>query len=260
MGSYCKHYSSIATTTQGKRGELWFTRGRCKQWSCGHCAYINRQLWSRKIIWGIGRQKRKYWWFVTLTASSKAHYSNTTLKNLQSAWKRLYDRLRRKFWAYSPVYVWVFEPHKTGELHIHALMSFNARCAGFKKGKLDKHGNDIEVTRWFKDTMASLGAGYQASCKPLDNTHSIQRRAGYVVKYMTKTNQGVFEGVKRFRFVHTSQHFSGWMQGTDLDWKIWSGIGKDDLKRFIKIKDLNRNKYLTDKDFEHTNIYPPELE
>jgi len=138
-------------------------------------------------------------------------------------------------------------------------MSFNARCSGMTRCKLDKDGNDIEVTRWFKDTMAKLGAGYQASCKPIAGEVSLQKRAGYVAKYMTKTNQGQFEGIARFRFVHTSQHFSDLDTTDDKDWFVWDGIHQDDLKRFPRIKDINRSKYLSDADFEHVDIYPPEL-
>jgi len=259
MPSYCKNYRAISVTAQGKAGELWLARGRCKRWSCGHCAYVNKTLWYRHILHGISKIRRKYWWFVTLTASSKAHFSMTTLENLQRAWKRLYDRLNRKFKAYRAVYVWVFEPHKTGRLHIHALMSFNARSGGLKRGALDKKGNDIEVTRWFKDTMASLGAGYQASCKPLQ-FDSLAKRAGYVVKYLSKTNQEKFDKVKRFRFVHTSQHFGALQPENEYRWSIWAGIYKDDLQRFPRIVDKNKNKTITDADFEHSDIYPPELQ
>lgn len=260
MASYCKNYRSIAVTAQGKSGELWMTRGRCGLWSCGHCAYINKVLWIRKIVRGCGRINRKYWWFLTLTASSKAHYDNNTLANLQKAWKRLYDRMRRKFKAYTPAYVWVFEPHQTGRLHIHAIISFNARSGNLKRGALDIKGNDIQVTRWFKDNMAALGAGYQASCKPVDRTMSLAQRAFYIGKYMTKRNQAPFEGIARFRFVHTSQHFSKLDVKDDKKWFIWSAIAKDDLKCYPRIKDLNRNKYLSDADFEHNDLYPPELD
>lgn len=256
---YCEHYKQVFTTTQGKHGELWLARGRCWRWTCEYCADINRQLWKRHIERGVGATHRKYWWFVTLTASSEAHWTGNTVDNLQKAWKRLYDRLNRKFWAYRAVYCWVFEPHESGELHIHALMSFNARAAGMKRGELDKDGNDIEVTRWFKDNMAQLGAGYQASCKPLDSSSSIKKRVRYVTKYMTKQTQSAFSDRKRFRYIHCSQNFGALRQKSELKWNISSGVYRGDLRFFQHIRDTNKNKILTEQDFDGNKAYPPEL-
>lgn len=248
-----------------RHGYTTLIRIRCQMWSCPTCGPINAQRWRAYLLDRFNKAFRdEKWVFCTITASPAAHRKGAivTLENLQGAWKRLYDRLRRKF-GKNLQYVRVFERHKSGCYHMHFLINIGAQYDEYNftiKSKLDEFRHP--VTRWLKDTMAALGAGFIAHARRVwearTKTANVGLVVGYILKYMNK-NMSMMEFPKHQRRIQTSRKIgspdtAAKGQGT---WMHLRELPKTALQTSKRIVDMTTGEILTERSFEGESYYPP---
>lgn len=178
-------------------------RPACKRWSCPECAARNARRWIARVINGVN-QLDGDWFMFTLT--SHEHWRGSrTVPNLRQGWKKLYNRMRRKFGTNHYVKVWELHSDKQS-FHLHGLI-------------------DTYVGhRWIKDNARECGMGYQVDFHNVDNAGKV---AGYIAKYFLKS-EGVLKDepdawVKNLRRIETDRD---WPELPELeqmsrfDWQI----------------------------------------
>lgn len=174
---------TLKAVNHANKTVLYF-RPRCKQWSCPYCAEVNSSYWTWVATHGSKTlyNEQQALSFVTLT-SHEALSQEAALNVLPSAW----DKLRRRLNHIQPSmpYFMVPEPHKSGKVHAHAIVSCD----------LPK--------RWWKDNARSCGFGYQNDAQEVVSVGGV---SSYVNKYLTKTLQNSNFG-KNFRRVRKSQNW-----------------------------------------------------
>lgn len=144
----------------------------CKCWNCPSCAARNARRWIARIIHGCNRMDTVNGWHMfTLTAHRKMRGRDASVKNLREGWKKLYNRIRRKYKTNHYVKVW--EMHMDGTFHLHGLI------------------DAVIQTRWLKNNAAECGMGYQVEIHPVDNAGQV---AGYIAKYFLKSEAQQNEG------------------------------------------------------------------
>jgi len=194
------------------------TRGACGLWSCRVCGARNGKKWLARILDGMRQLGEKSWYFITITAHEKWRGLESSLKNLRQGWKKLYNRMRRKYGINDYVKVW--ERHKDGSLHLHVLIAK-------KIGK-----------RWLKDNARQCGMGYQADSSQAKNGGQV---AGYVAKYLLKSYNEGADMPKGLRRIECSRSFPKLPDNTstnDLEWIVtFTRSEQDDA---IRRNQLNR--------------------
>lgn len=180
--------------------KIYLMRGSCKRWACPVCGARNGRKWLARILQHINHiSNRPRWYFLTITAHQKWRGASSSRKNLQRGWKKLYNRMRRKYGVSEYVKVWEF--HKDGSFHLHVLI-------GRKIGK-----------RWLKDTSVECGMGYECDSSKVKNGGQI---AGYVAKYLLKSFENADKYAKGMRRIEASRNWHKLEDPTsDMDeWKI----------------------------------------
>jgi len=219
---------------------------------------MNRAKWAAVLIDYINNSKTEWSWF-TLTAHQNAHRTSDkgryTLLNLQRAQDALMKRMRRNYGNFE--YCRVYEKHKSGAYHLHAIRSGQFDdIVTRNRGKKDKGGVSREYndSAWLRSTAKELGLGYMTHA---DNVP--RGKAGvvawYAVKYMTKFESTDFKGVRR---IQTSRGIK-YNQPSEYDWTIKSGLYLHDLKLgeqnyFL----LNEGRELNLDDFDASHVWPPD--
>ena len=99
-----------------------FFRPRCGMWSCPECAAINQEMWTWRASLGGRQVAREYGHidFLTLTSHEKLG-ATASVDVWPDAWDKLRLRLRRASDGYE--YFAVPERHKSGRLHVHAIIA-----------------------------------------------------------------------------------------------------------------------------------------
>lgn len=194
----CPH-PKVPYLTGIKDGTLYKMRGACGLWSCRVCGAMNGRKWLARILEHINHHTdRPRWYFVTITAHPKWHTSpEASVKNIRQGWKKLYNRLRRKYGVSEYVKVWEF--HKDGTFHLHLLI-------GRKVGQ-----------RWLKDNSVGCGMGYIAHESRVKNAGQV---AGYAAKYLLKSFDFAHLYPKGMRRIEASRN---WFQFHDVttDFERW---------------------------------------
>lgn len=160
------------------------TRPPCKMWKCKPCAARNARRWLARIINHINLYPDANWRFFTLTAHEKWRGREASTKNLRQGWKKLYNRLKRR-WG-SMFYLKVWESHADGSFHLHGFINIR-----IKKSFLKKHAR-------------SCGMGYQVDIQGVRNAG---QAAGYVAKYFLKS-EVIGEYPKGLRRIEASQNWT----------------------------------------------------
>lgn len=185
--------------TGRNESEVIAIRGTCKRWSCPVCGARNGRQWLARILDGMRVLREPRWYFITITAHEKMRGTDASLKNLREGWKKLYNRIRRKYGTSTYIKVW--EYHEDSTLHLHILV---AR----KIGK-----------RWLKNNARECGMGYQVDSSRTKNPGQV---AGYVSKYLLK---GYVEGAnmpKGLRRIEASRNFPKLPDISNSDDYIWT--------------------------------------
>lgn len=120
---YCPRIKTLIGSWDFKPGYLSIARMRCRQWDCEFCAVKNADMWRAHLLHTFCElMADKRWIFVTLTVPGELHSLsvNVSLERLKKAWNGMYDKLRYKNGGRLS-YVLVYETHKSGIFHVHAL-------------------------------------------------------------------------------------------------------------------------------------------
>jgi hypothetical protein len=163
-----------------------FFRPRCGLWSCPQCAKINQEIWTWRASLG-GRELAKEYGhvdFLTLTSHEKLDAAASV-----DVWPDAWDKLRKRagYHGGELQYFAVPERHKSGRLHVHAIIATRAQLP----------------KKFWKNAARACGMGYQADSQEVENEGGV---GGYVGKYLSKTLQ-YSNWARGFRRVRTSQ---GW--------------------------------------------------
>lgn len=254
---YCKNFQAVLTTTD-KNGNTLVTRTRCKQWTCSYCATVNRNIWNARIIDHINKKGGKWSWF-TITAHSKARGVDRSLKSLRGAWDKLIKRMKRKYGKFD--YVRVFEAHKDGSYHCHAIASFHFDDIKIRK---QRDGKEVKYSQWLSETAKELKIGWYTHADDIEELHHGGYVASYVTKYIVKLSPEQHSEIGRIRHIQTSQGWGKLVNETDYTWELKTGVYVNDLMDAIdhgkSIVDINTGEKLTYDNFIDTYIYPPEFD
>lgn len=214
--TYCPNYSVPLHTYDNQETEALVYRARCKMWSCGYCANINRRVWLARIMLEVGKDEIKEWTFFTFTLRGKDHKSSQhSLSVWRSTWDKLMKRLKREYGPFS--YVRVFETHKSGAFHVHMMASTSVPDVELRVRELDS--SEYWHSEKVKGHLDALKLGYIHDCKPIVEDGRVDSSksaliASYVGKYLTKEIQSdVRKSLKlakmgRVRMIQASHKFA----------------------------------------------------
>lgn len=198
-------------------------RGRCGRWSCSVCGAANGRRWLAKIINGMNTMKHvRRWYFITITAHEKWRGAERSLQNIRSGWKKLYNRIRRRYGVTSYVKVWEF--HADGSFHLHVLF-------GRKIGK-----------RWLKDNSRQCGMGYQVDSSQTKNAGQV---AGYAAKYLLKSFENAHYYPENLRRIETSRDWTPLPDLSENDEYEWFVCQNREFQN-VKLDTLSMSRKLID--------------
>lgn len=262
---YCKRLKGILLSHDFRNGYITLVRISCKQWGCPCCAQRNARNWRAYLLDTFNKRfGHEKWCFLTITAHRKAHVTpEMTVKNLQQVWKKLYDRLLRRYGKESMNYVRVFEQHSSGRFHMHILLSCGEAY--------DKHAFVIRRNtdefrhpecRFLRMACAELGGGWRVHIRRVwdDKARSsnVGLVVGYILKYMGKSMAN-FKFPKFQRRIQTSRKIGS--PATNAKgvgtWKHVREIGISYLREAKKkIVDMTTGEVLTERSFDGESYYP----
>lgn len=174
---YCPRPGPVIARFDRQQMQIRLFRPPCKQWSCAYCGPQNALEWGY-VAWS-GTQKLQDAGltvvFMTLTSHEKLS-PERTFDVWPDAWKKLRQRIVREYGK--PEYFMVPERHRSGRLHMHALMSA-----------------DIDG-RWLKTASRECGLGYMADVRIVEQAIGA---AFYAAKYLNKHGVRWPNGWRRVR-------------------------------------------------------------
>lgn len=266
MLDQCHKIKGVVYSDDYKKGYRALVRLRCKMWSCPYCGPKNAIAWRAYLLDRFNKHLREEkWCFITITAHKLAHKSpRASLLNLQQVWKKLYDRLLRRYGKEHMQYVRVFETHKSGRFHMHILLNIGE--AYDKKDFVIKEPLDEyrhPDCKWLRLACAQLGGGWRVHIRRVWEAHTrtanVGLVVGYVLKYMGK-QMVEMDMPKHQRRIQTSRKIGS--PATNAQ-----GRGKWDHLREIPISmlktakipivDMSTGEILTEESFEGEGYYPP---
>lgn len=257
MSDFCSNFQALLVGIDGDK--LLIARTRCKMWTCPHCATVNQKMWRARIIQHISDNKELNWTWFTLTAHSKKR-GIASLANLRQAWDTLMKRMKRKFGKFQ--YCRVFERHKDGSFHLHAIASF--WFGDIKERKSRKDGTKTKYSVWLKTNASELKLGYYTHADDIETSHA-GYIASYVTKYMTKLSDIAKDEFGRIRRIQVSQGWTKWAKASEsMTWQLEGGIFEQDLDNAYREKltyiDINTGEELNYDNFVDHIVYPPEFD
>ncbi len=215
---YCPRIKTLIGSLDFKPGFLSITRMRCRQWDCEYCAIRNADMWRGHLLHTFcDIMTDKKWIFITLTVPPELHKMpiEFSIKRLKEAWGGMYDRLRYKN-AGKLSYVLVFEPHKSGIFHCHALCDMGAIYDAY--GVIIDYTlpHDIRVEKekehpfaiWLKEKCTDEKLGWVCHATRIREGRTggdnARLAVGYITKYFSKAVTEVILP-KRARRICTSR-------------------------------------------------------
>lgn len=263
--SYCKRIKGVLLSHDFRMGYITLVRISCKQWGCPCCAQKNARNWRAYLLDTFNKKfGHEKWCFLTITANKGAHKHSPemTIKNLQQVWKKLYDRMLRKFGP-GLQYVRVFEQHKKKTFHMHILINIGEQydSENFTL-KTPKDEFRHPVCRWFKDACKALGGGEIAHIRRVwddqKKSANVGLVVGYILKYMGK-DMASFKFPKHQRRVQTSRRVGSPQtnaKGTGT-WEHKREIGLSYVESASKpIVDMTTGEVIDEDSFEGESYYP----
>jgi len=264
--TYCKRLKGILLSHDFRNGYVTLVRVACKQWGCPCCAQRNARNWRAYLLDTFNKRfGHEKWCFMTITAHKNAHKhsAEATVLNLQQVWKRLYDRLMRRY-GKGLEYVRIFEQHKTGRFHMHILINTGEQydAHGFIiKDKLSEFRHP--ECKWLKKACVSVGGGWRVHIRRVwddkKKSSNVGLVVGYILKYMGKS-MACFKFPKFQRRIQTSRKVGS--PATNAKgigtWQHVREIGIAYLKEVKKkIVDMTTGEVLNERSFEGESYYPP---
>lgn len=259
----CPNVRRLMKSRDYKPGRLTIARVRCKQWTCEFCAQRNLNAWRRHLIKRFQEAVfGKSWCFLTITVPPSLHGQPVkSVAVLQQVWKRLYDLLRRKV-NEKVSYVYMYEAHKSGTYHLHALVSIGhiydkTPLVFVWRFPLDHH----PLQRWLKDTLPALGAGYIVDLRRVYSVYGLNDGVSailYSIKYMAKSKE--WKNFKKHaRRIGVSTDIGGLPKPPKSEFG-WTTVPWLRIEEFYSegiVHDLSIRRDITKEDFEN-GFYPPE--
>lgn len=144
----------------------YFIQPDCKLWSCEPCAARRAAHWAYTINFGTGalRDAGAELSLVTLTSHRRVRTVAGGIFVWRDAWPRIAERMRRK--QPGVQFVYTAEHRRSEHFHVHLVTTAEMK------------------TRWYKDTSAQTGMGYESKARRLA---SGEYPGGYISKYITKS-------------------------------------------------------------------------
>lgn len=267
--NFCPNYSASFVAKEGKDNLVF--KSRCKQWSCPYCAKVNQRIWRARIMGEVeSTPDCKEWFFWTLTLSPKEHKGTMVSSALvwRDVWDKLMKRVKRDLGKMR--YVRVFEPHKSGILHVHMLADKSYDDVVVVE---EDDGRDNHVSEKMLKHLLELGLGVRHDIRPIvtynfDDNGLARNVSAYVTKYLTKDIQSLARsvlkdnGLNRIRVIQTSLK---WFNVTKNDAKLnWENraltltevlYGDSDGKSL----DISKDRVITTDDFYDYDHYPNKM-
>jgi hypothetical protein len=251
---YCPKFQAIILAVENNK--ILVGRTRCKMWTCPYCAVVNQKMWRARIIEHINTSDCKWTWF-TLTAHSKKR-GIASLANIRAAWDTLVKRMKRMFGKFQ--YCRVYERHKDGSYHLHAIASFH--FGDIRERKARKDGTKTKYSVWLKTNATALHLGYYTHADDIERAHG-GYIASYVTKYMTKLSDAAYSEFGRIRRIQVSQGWTKWLVNKTGMWQVDSGVYEQDVldagKDGYVYVDIDTGEKLSYDNFIDHVIYPPEF-
>lgn len=261
--SVCPNVKRLMKSRDYAPDRLTIARVRCKQWTCGFCSIRNMNAWRRHLIERFqGVLAGKAWCFLTITVPSEMHgYPEKSVEVLQQVWKRLYDLLRRHV-NEKLSYVYMFEAHKSGTYHLHALVSLGCFYDRYPlifvwKNPLEHH----PLHRWLQDTLPSLGAGWKVDVRRVYSVHGLSDGVSavlYSIKYFAKAKDW-----KRFkkhaRRIGVTRDIGGLPKPkkSEHEWTLIPWLRREEYDKENEVYDLSIGRRVEPADFQY-GFYPPD--
>lgn len=208
----CEH-EKVPYLTAIRNNRAYLMRGSCKKWACKTCGARNAKRWQARILNHINKSGKATWFFLTVTAHENWRGAIASVKNIRQGWKKLYNRMRRKYGISEFVKVWEF--HKDGSFHLHILI----------KRKIGK--------RWLKDNARECGMGYQVDSSASKNAGMV---AGYISKYLIKSLDNATKYTKGIRRIECSRNWEKLPDlggSSDYEWVVSANRTAQDKKARI---------------------------
>lgn len=262
----CMRIKGVVYSDDFKQGYRTLVRLRCKMWGCPYCGPQNAIAWRAYLLDRFNKALRdEAWVFATITAHRKAHKTvKTSLLNLQQVWKRLYDRLKRRYNGKDLQYVRVFEQHASGRFHMHLLLNIGVYYDSREfviRTPLDEYRHPD--CRWLRLACAELGGGWRVHMRRVwehtTKTANVGLVVGYIVKYLGKQMVDL-DMPKHQRRIQTSRKIgspntAAKGQGT---WTHAREIPLSMLRTIhLPILDYSTGEVLQESSFEGEAYYPP---
>jgi hypothetical protein len=262
---HCKNFRVLLQSPDYKPDRLTVARLRCKQWTCDFCASRNLNQWRIHLLKRFDTDFRDTkFCFMTITVPPHLHGKPIeSVSRLQDVWGKLYHLMRREY-KEKFTYVYMYEAHKSGTYHLHALISLgeiydDMAAKSEWDGILDHH----PVARWLRDTLPSIGAGWKCDIRRVYSTNGLRDSVSavlYAIKYMSKSKTWK-QFKKHARRIGVSQDIGGLPKPKkgELNWSPTKYLTLKDLERYGTIEDLSIGREISEKDFQH-GYYPPEYD
>lgn len=262
----CMNIKGLVYSDDFKQGYRTLVRLRCKMWGCPYCGPQNAIQWRAYLLDRFNKALRdEAWCFATITAHCKAHKTQrASLLNLQQVWKRLYDRLKRRYNGKDLQYVRVFEQHASGRFHMHLLLNigvyYDSRAFVIKE-PLDEYRHPD--CKWLRVACAQLGGGWRVHIRRVWEEHTKSANVGlvvgYIVKYMGKQMVHL-DMPKHQRRIQTSRKIGS--PNTNAKGSgTWTHVREIPLSMLrtvhLPILDYSTGEVLQQSSFEGEAYYPP---
>lgn len=253
----CERKGGTAPLLMGvnrKDKTAFYVQADCKMWDCKVCGSRKASQWIARIIEGI-KDYGGDWYFATITSHEKWRGQDASLKNLRQGWRKLYNRLLRRFGKFH--YIKIFEHHADTSLHLHVLTDLTLPYQSSQKVS-KKTGQPIDVFRCklLKDLSRKCGMGYQCDYQPIV---SAGLAVWYVVKYLSKSigNADFPANVRRIQASHKWKKLPKLYASSELVWMYVTSHTDMLLKAYnlwiregIVVYDMIADKEITTDDFE----------
>jgi hypothetical protein len=265
MSDICPYYSRIAIGSKPHSDAL-LTRLRCKQWTCPHCARINKRQWQRRLIEGL-KLLGGVWSFWTLTHDLADTDLLKQRKHLSACWNRLLTKLRRHT-SQKLAYVRVLEIgiRDTQRMHLHALIRLHIGDARLIV-RLD--GSEYWTSDTYKPMIVSSGFGYIHDLRNVTTLvadRPVDERAiyvsSYVSKYMSKQDASIkypkytrrFSVSQNWPVLNHDEEFE-----SDYEWQVAANLTLADAKRrwdsATHIMDVQREERVSLEEFNKLGVW-----
>lgn len=262
----CMRIKGVVISHDYAPSQITLVRLVCKQWSCPSCGPQNAVNWRAYLLKTFNDKYRdEQWCFFTITAERSLKTAIGQITNLQNVWKRLYDRLRRRYGKKNTLYVRMFEPGELkGRFHMHFLMNCGQAydSHNFVISDLLSEMRHPEC-KWLRKACAALRGGWRVHIRRVweaeTKTTNVGLVVGYLIKYIGK-NMASFEFPKYQRRIQCSREIgspprSKVSSGT---WEMTREISRSWLSLTERpMLDLTAGQRVTLESFEGEFYYPP---